>query len=483
MIGKNQKILIALCLLYIAPNLASGFYYNDDMFRSVIGYYGWSGDGRPLADLIYKYFSMGPVLPDFFPIPLIISIMAYGMISMNIIEKQFNISGYIGVAAGLSIICNPFLSSNLSYRYDSFFMVLSICAAILPFIKIKNKITNFVLSIIFLIASLSMYQASISIYIIFSVIEFLILLNGNNSFSLAVSNATIRFLSLVISMVLYLHVVIPATNTGYYFSDFNKPISISIQGAHTLINNFTNAYNYMLGILHSPLIISVIISLFLFLLSSYMIMLKSKKKIFILFSIISTLLAGATFAPGVSMFSANPSFMPRVYIGFGGLMFVLLIVPALSLQKSNSDVYKKISLVSVFIFYIGFFLFNAALVNANTEEFNNKTRLASRIVNSLDSVNLSDNGNLFIAGEPPRSNAVQIIKMVYPFSEKMILDTFSNGYDGGRFMLIRSGLNDFSYPDNYTREKILKLLPNREPVLVNNIFSIYDIENVTLIKF
>lgn len=483
MIGKNQKILIALCLLYIAPNLVSGFYYNDDMFRSVIGYYGWSGDGRPLADLIYKGLSLGPVLPDFFPIPLIMAILVYGFISLHVIEKTFNIRGYIGVAVGLSIICNPFFSSNLSYRYDSFFMVLSVCAAISPFLKIKNKIASIVLSVIFLNVSLSMYQASVSLYIIFSAIELLMLLNSNASFKLAVANVTMRVMVLFMAMAIYLRVVIPATSIGYYFSNFNKPLSISIQGAHKLIDNFTQAYGYIQEILHSPLIVSFIISSFLFLFSSYLIVLNSKRKLLVLSSIITIFFAGVAFAPGVSMFSANPSFMPRVYIGFGGLMYILLIIPALALQKCNSDIYKKISFVSVFIFYIGFFLFNAAMVNANTEEFNNKTRLASRIVNSLDSLDLSKNENLFITGESPRSNAAQIIRMIYPFSDKMILDTFSNGYDGGRFMLIRAGLNDFSYPDSDTRERILKSFSNREPVLRNNIFSIYDIENVTLIKF
>lgn len=49
---KALFIYSGLALLFIYPLIQAGIYYRDDLDRSITGYYGWRGLGRPFADII-----------------------------------------------------------------------------------------------------------------------------------------------------------------------------------------------------------------------------------------------------------------------------------------------------------------------------------------------------------------------------------------------------------------------------------------------
>nr|AEP25482.1 putative glucosyl transferase [Yersinia pseudotuberculosis] len=486
MSNKNVfYVFCSLCFVYVIPSLISGFYYNDDMFRSVIGYYGWNGDGRPLSDYVYKFISTKPVLPDYFPLPIALSLVAYSYISIRIAKNIFHIQSYAAIFIALSIITNPFFASNLWYRYDSFFMVMSVCMAIAPFSFNKERTIVWVVSTFLLLMSLSLYQASIALFIIISSIEMTISFSKN---ILSTKNILLRllrrFLSFLFSIIIYFKIVMPLTDTGYYFNDFNKIIHPSLDGLHKLIENYKNAYSYMWEITNSPLLYPILLAMIIFIVSCVSLFFKSHRRIEFTISMLITMLMSILFSPGVSMFSENPSFMPRVYIGFGGFILFITSIIVISFSDCNtSKNIKRISYCVLVYFYFSIFAFFYSATNANNEEFNNKTALANRIVSVLDTLNLSNSNVLFFDGEPPKSHAVQINKLVYPFSEVMVLTTFSSGYDGGRFMLMRAGMRDIEYPSNEVRQMILSLSKDSIPVFKNNVFSVYRIDNVTLIKF
>ncbi|MBF8454626.1 hypothetical protein I0U45_12685 [Proteus mirabilis] len=62
-------------------------------------------------------------------------------------------------------------------------------------------------------------------------------------------------------------------------------------------------------------------------------------------------------------------------------------------------------------------------------------------------------------------------------------NTFWGGYDGGRFMLMRSGLNNIYYDTNETASELIAKTSNEYPIFKSNKFSIFDIEGVIIIKF
>lgn len=55
----DKKLLLiysGLALLFIYPLIQAGIYYRDDLDRSISGYYGWRGLGRPFADILARFF-------------------------------------------------------------------------------------------------------------------------------------------------------------------------------------------------------------------------------------------------------------------------------------------------------------------------------------------------------------------------------------------------------------------------------------------
>ncbi|MEL6007674.1 glucosyl transferase GtrII family protein, partial [Citrobacter portucalensis] len=69
---SNNAITIFLFLIIMSFQIiSSDIYYMDDIFRHVLWYSGWSGDGRPFADTIYNIISFGNSIVDMHPMPLI----------------------------------------------------------------------------------------------------------------------------------------------------------------------------------------------------------------------------------------------------------------------------------------------------------------------------------------------------------------------------------------------------------------------------
>jgi hypothetical protein len=73
---KCFKYISILFIAYVTPIiLSSNFYYHDDMCRAINGDTGWSRDGRPIADMFYRIFSLGkPLSIDVYPFPLIVAL-------------------------------------------------------------------------------------------------------------------------------------------------------------------------------------------------------------------------------------------------------------------------------------------------------------------------------------------------------------------------------------------------------------------------
>lgn len=67
---KALFIYSGLALLFIYPLIQAGIYYRDDLDRSITGYYGWRGLGRPFADILTRFFlPVGTITWTYFLIP------------------------------------------------------------------------------------------------------------------------------------------------------------------------------------------------------------------------------------------------------------------------------------------------------------------------------------------------------------------------------------------------------------------------------
>ncbi|ECZ7785283.1 TPA_asm: hypothetical protein G4J95_003817, partial [Salmonella enterica subsp. enterica serovar Java] len=167
--NNNDKmfvsILLGLVLIYTFPLLTQQSYYIDDLGRSLYGGLGWSGNGRPLADVIFYVINFGIPITDSSPLPLILGLTAL-VISLVYIRDYLFGNDYITAAlCFMMIIANPFFIENLSYKYDSLTMCLSVAISIMASRKsYSREISNIIIAVTLTIAYLSLYQASLNIY-------------------------------------------------------------------------------------------------------------------------------------------------------------------------------------------------------------------------------------------------------------------------------------------------------------------------------
>ena len=216
---KTFITLLAISFIYAYPIIFSDRFYIDDLGRSLLGYTRWGNNGRPLADILMTLISFGYPLIDISPLPQLLSlIFICASVSLYAVVNFDSLNKKKLVLVSLLFVCNPFLIENLSYKYDSLPMMISAGVLFLCF-SIPNKYFSFALSILFIISSLSLYQASISIFVCLSIIEFIkeYIIHGIK-INKCILNQIVRFFQLSISYITYSLLI--ARN--YVAGDYNK---------------------------------------------------------------------------------------------------------------------------------------------------------------------------------------------------------------------------------------------------------------------
>lgn len=100
---------------------------------------------------------------------------------------------------------NPWFLQNLSFRFDSPYMSLSLLFSVLPFLFWnKNKVLFLVVSILSIFLMCNTYQASSGIYVVMVLALSLKQLLDNQSFIAVLKKAIVAMISYISAMFLYL---------------------------------------------------------------------------------------------------------------------------------------------------------------------------------------------------------------------------------------------------------------------------------------
>ncbi|SUX65429.1 Uncharacterised protein [Citrobacter braakii] len=164
---KALFIYSGLALLFIYPLIQAGIYYRDDLDRSITGYYGWRGLGRPFADILTRFFSAsGHYNLDLFPYTMLASCIFLGAsalaLSKHLIKSDIPNANMVAAL----LIFNPFILQNIAYRYDSLGMSIAFFLAVVAYTyKNKNLTIEVATKLIAGVLSLTLYQPCVNIFI------------------------------------------------------------------------------------------------------------------------------------------------------------------------------------------------------------------------------------------------------------------------------------------------------------------------------
>lgn len=312
---KDVVILAIASIAYVSPILLSGSYYIDDINRSIYGY-GWQHDGRPLSTLIMQLLSGGKIITDLYPFTQVISSFLL-FISGYIISKVCKLHGYSAhLGAAIFATC-PFFLQGLSYRYDCLPISLSVFFCMLSFcFNFQNHI-DLLFSAILITLSLLIYQSSIMIFCLMTVIYCTSQLREESIKNICLFIFD-KILSVFISLVIFFWLT---KILSLDFSDRNKFITEGdiilnlTENLHNFKSIATSYLNESFFIYFSPLIILTI---------TYTIKqafyLGLKRSIFAAVLFFCALLM----LPGINLILASPYWTPRTVTTLAFLPFIFI---------------------------------------------------------------------------------------------------------------------------------------------------------------
>ena len=174
--------LTALYGIYILPVLLADRPYQDDLTRSLRGVTGWTNDGRPLTEAFLKWLCGGFPVGDISPLPLILSVVFLSYTLTLYVKRNLPDSDslYPFLYVGLAVIANPFMLSTFSFQFDCFTMIISLCAAFIPYLLPDNCALwkTFSLSGLMCLLMLVTYQPCSGVYICLCMLELLFMIQA-----------------------------------------------------------------------------------------------------------------------------------------------------------------------------------------------------------------------------------------------------------------------------------------------------------------
>ncbi len=183
--AAHRRFFYALTVLYgiyILPILLTDRPYQDDLTRSLRGVTGWTNDGRPFTEAIMKWFCGGFPVGDISPLPLILSAVFLSYTLTLYVKRNLPDSDslYPFLYVGLAVIANPFMLSTFSYQFDCVTMIISLCAAFIPYLLPDNCALwkTFSLSGLMCLLMLVTYQPCSGVYICLCMLELLFMIHA-----------------------------------------------------------------------------------------------------------------------------------------------------------------------------------------------------------------------------------------------------------------------------------------------------------------
>jgi len=152
-------IVFALYLFAYSALLRADFSKVDDMEREHSGITGWLGWSRYLSEFLSILFYQNFLLADISPATQIVALIVLSLSSLLLVlVLSGNTRGsWLALLASLPVGASPYFFSNMSYKFDSPYMALSLLFCVAPFVFAKNARAFFTASVLGLLCMLMTY--------------------------------------------------------------------------------------------------------------------------------------------------------------------------------------------------------------------------------------------------------------------------------------------------------------------------------------
>ena len=181
--------------------------YRDDWYRYFWNsHVGGSEALRSGTALVEFLFYLSDIVTDAAPFTNILScaVLAY-MACIFLKMLKVGIKDKWKIICFVPIVVNPFLLEVMLFRFDNFFITLSLLiVTIAAYLSIKNDKIHFITQSLLLFLSLFVYQAAISVYLTILVYEFIKKIRLGNKLIATIQQMKYWFYSIIVSALGYM---------------------------------------------------------------------------------------------------------------------------------------------------------------------------------------------------------------------------------------------------------------------------------------
>lgn len=479
--------LILLFGIYVLPILLADRYYQDDLSRSLRGVTGWTSDARPLTEWIMKWLCGGTPIGDIAPLPLLMSILilAYTLtlyLRQNLPDVH---SVWILSVIGFLVIANPFFLSNLSYRYDCVTMVLSLCAAIIPYALPSG--TNIrkmgCFSFLMCMVILTSYQPCCGMYIALGCLElfFMILAADIDWIRLVM-----RAVSLGTGALIYYFIIMPhyIADGGWQQSAYQVSLDSSAGLLDSVRQNF-DRFLYLMKLYLPGVPMPVILSALLLMAGGMLVAVMTIRRtcgrfrylgaLYTLFLPVlitaGSILPLLVLTPSIFSMSAHTLIVLCGFCLWAGIMIYFI--------ASRAEKLTIILLIPCLLFSL---TFSYTYGNAMKSQKQYDEYITYGIVRDIEAMNTNGQYHrLTIDGKMLRSKENAMLCEKYPLFQHIIPMYISNSSYLGGAQLLHYMRYDLEF-DSLSEQEALAIEQDT-PVLTNAVYSCYTYEDKIIIHF
>lgn len=320
---KALFIYSGLALLFIYPLIQAGIYYRDDLDRSITGYYGWRGLGRPFVDILTRFFSAsGHYNLDLFPYTMLASCIFLGASALALSKHLIKSDIPNAKMVAALLIFNPFILQNIAYRYDSLGMSIAFFLAVVAY-TYKNKTLTIEIAtkLVAGVLSLTLYQPCANIFIGLLAINVIIIATKNNiKFQQSITFLFKRTMLFVSFFIIYMLFFSPKNNSRAEVIHFDHG------GLEYLAKTLMALKDMVLSYLYHPVYIYFAIPILIscvFMLVAYRTNIK-KIASFILYGTISFLILIISLM-GPTLLLQDAPVLPRTLVSVSVILVIIAI--------------------------------------------------------------------------------------------------------------------------------------------------------------
>ncbi|HUO76609.1 MAG TPA: glucosyltransferase domain-containing protein, partial [Thermodesulfovibrionales bacterium] len=342
----NSKFFLSCFLVNIllfVGLLTTDRLYIDDIGRSVSGESGWSGVGRPLADMFITFIQLGTPLNNSFPLPQIISICMISLTCMLLSQTYSIKSPIIAAICTLPLAGQPYYLENMSYSFDSPSMALGLSLSVCAAMSLADKKREgFIISVVLAFMALNLYQPSIGAFFVTYI--FLVIKNINieiKPHKYFLAHITRLITGSGLAFLLYVPVVRKFAVADYAIEHSKL---IGLHNAYDKI--FGNTANYIgalirdwsgntIGYIFVFIFVSfLVVSIFQAIWSGHRFSINKRTFLYAVLSLVfGVLTVIVSYFP--QMLLENPLLFPRVFVGFGAILSCCCLYVWSTLEANN----------------------------------------------------------------------------------------------------------------------------------------------------